>query len=101
MACRERVRRVEANAEWNLRTGLHDRGEMLKTMSDAVALSGGVFEQDAELRARTRAELHALARDLQTLRAERDAVGLARAARTARMHHQIIDAEQQRTLHFF
>src|SRR5690349_1528489 len=42
----ERVRRVEADAERQLRTRVHDLAEMFEAMADAFALTGGVFEQD-------------------------------------------------------
>ena len=42
------VRRVEANAERDFRTQLHDQGEMFEAVADAVALPGGVFQQDAQ-----------------------------------------------------
>ena len=89
MACCERVGRVEANAERDLRTQLHNQREMFEAMTDAVALSGSVLQEDAKL-----VELQPLARDLQTLRAERDAISLTRATRTSGMHDEIIDAKQ-------
>ena len=57
----EGVCRVEANAERKLRTNAHDLVEMFEAVTDAVALSRSVFEQDAK-----RPELQSLARDLQT-----------------------------------
>jgi hypothetical protein len=60
----ESVCGVKADAERELWTDAHDRFEVLETMTDAVALSGSVFEQDAEL-----PELQSFARNLQTCRA--------------------------------
>src|SRR5688500_15590393 len=81
VACCERVRRVETNAERDLRAQLHDQREMFEAVTDTVALSGSVFQQDAK-----RAELQPFARDLQTFRAERNAIGFAGATRTSGMH---------------
>src|SRR6185503_4875881 len=89
VACRERVRRVETNAERDLRAQLHDQREMFETVSDTIPLSGRIFKQDAK-----RTELQTFASDLQTLGAKRDAVSLTGAASTAGMHDEIIDAEQ-------
>src|SRR5690349_9925542 len=70
----ERVRRVETNPERQLRTRVHDLAEMFEAVTDAVALSGGVFEQDAQ-----RTEFQTLARDLQARCTQRDAVRFTRA----------------------
>ena len=52
-------------------------------------------------RMRSEPNSQSFARDLQTLRAQCDTVSFARATRTARMDHQIINAEQQCALNFF
>src|SRR5689334_10867188 len=93
---RERVCSVETDGERKLRANAHDRFQMFETMTDAVALSGSVLQKDLQL-----SKPQALARDLQTRRAQRDAVSFTSAARTSRMDHEIINAEQQRSLNFF
>src|ERR1051325_9803000 len=87
---------VETNAERQLWASAHERFEVFEAMTDAVALSGSVLQKDFQL-----AEPQALARDLQTRGAQRNAVSLAGAARTSGMHDEIIDAEQQCSLDFF
>ena len=44
----EGVGRVDAHTERDLRTRFHDLAEVLKPVTDAFTLSGGVLEQDAK-----------------------------------------------------
>src|SRR6185369_9510584 len=92
----ECVCRVETNCERKLWANAHDRFKVFETMTDAVALSRSVFQKDFQL-----SELQTLARGLQTRGAQRDAVSFTGTARTPRMDHQVIDAEQQRAFNFF
>src|SRR5437899_385234 len=44
----ERMRRVYAHTERQLRTRLHDRAQMFEAMADAFALAGRIFEENAQ-----------------------------------------------------
>src|ERR1700738_4782528 len=59
----ERMRRINAHAEGKFRAGIHDRAQMFKTMPDALALAGGVFQQNSQP-----AKLQPFYRYLQTAR---------------------------------
>ena len=74
----EGVRGVETNAEREFGTSAHELLKVFETMADAVALAGSVFEEDFEF-----AKPHTLARDLQTRRAQPEAVRFTRATRTS------------------
>jgi hypothetical protein len=69
---------------------------MFESMADAITLARRVFKKNFQL-----AELQPFARDLQTRRAQRDAVSFTSTARASRMDHEVIDTEQQRSLNFF
>src|SRR5947209_12301062 len=87
------MRGVDAHGQWQLRTFVDDRAQMFEAMSDAFTLARGVFKQDTQP-----PELQTSACKFQTARANFYSVCLARTARAAGMHYQIIDAEQDRPL---
>src|SRR2546423_836891 len=69
---------------------------MLEAMPDALALPGCVLQKDTK-----RAEVQAIARDLQALGARSDAVRLARTPRTARMHDEVVRTQGDSAQHLF
>src|ERR1051325_10565767 len=76
---RERMRRVDANAERELRAGLHDRAQMFEAMADAFALAGSVLKQNLQL-----TKTQTFARDLKAEGANFQRVFLGTATRAAR-----------------
>src|SRR5688572_19289102 len=90
------MRGVDADAERQLRTRVHDRAQMLEPVADALPLSGSVLQKDAQL-----SESQSFASDLQTERSGGDAVSFARAAGTTRMNNYIVGAQRNAALHFF
>ncbi len=87
---------VETNTKRKLRADAYDRFKVFETMADAITLAGSIFQKNFQL-----SEPQPFARDLQTCRAQRDAVSFTGTARTSRMDHQVIDTEQQRSFNFF
>src|SRR5438876_3051836 len=78
---------VQANTQSQFRTGVHDRAEMLETMSNAFTLARRVLQQDTK-----RTQFQSGARYLQALRAGGNTVGFAGAARASGMEHKIVGA---------
>jgi hypothetical protein len=69
---------------------------MFEAMTNTLALSGGVFQQDSHLPHR-----YAASSKLETIDAGTNSVGFAGATRAPRVHDQIINSEQKRTFDFF
>src|SRR2546425_10416136 len=90
------MRSVNADGQWQFRTGIHDGTQMLEAMTDTFTLAGSVFKENAQL-----SKLQTLAGDFQTSRTRFYSVGFARSARAAGMHDYVIDAQQNRALNFF
>src|SRR4051812_45387449 len=90
------MRGIYTNAQRQFRTGSHDHAQVFEAMADALALSGGVLEQNSQA-----AELQTFAGNLKTERANLEGVLLATTTRTAGMHYQVIGAQSNRPLDFF
>src|SRR5713101_2500012 len=76
----ERVRRVDAHAQWKFRTCIHNRAQMFEAMANTFTLSRGVLQQNPQS-----TKPQAFAGELKTERADFDRVCLAGTARTTRM----------------
>jgi hypothetical protein len=92
----EGVRCIETDTEFQFGATLGYLAQVLEAVADALALTRSVFEKNAKA-----AKLKPIARGLQTLSARSDAVGLARAARAARVNDEIVSAERQPSLYLF
>src|SRR2546423_12603247 len=88
VACGESMSGVEADAEVEFWTGFDDLAQMLEAMTDARALPGCVFQQDAK-----RAKRQTIASDTQTFGASLHTIRFTRAFRAARMHDQEVRAQ--------
>ena len=92
----EGMSRIEANAKGQAGTGLHDFSQVLKTMTNALTLTGSVFQKNPK-----RTQIESVRCAFQTLRTHLDPVSLTRSARAARMNYEVVCAEKNPALQLF
>src|SRR5688572_7511415 len=90
------MRGVDADAQRQFRTLVHDCAQMLEPVTDALALSRSVLQKDAQL-----SESQSFASNFQTNRSGIDAVSFAGAPGTAWMNDNVVSTQRNTALHFF
>src|SRR5439155_13483527 len=92
----KRMRSVDACAQREFRTRLHNRAQVFEAMTDALALARSVLQQEAQP-----SELQTFAGQLKTQRADFDGVFFTGTTRTARMQDEVINPEQNGAFDFY